>query len=106
MLKVILTGIVSLSFSYFVFYGDTDIKFEYEGIPFEVIGDALDQEGFTDLMINGSKEDRHNFAHGNATKYGRMPYDVDKYLQSKGWSDEKIHDYGHTTGFSGKYERR
>lgn len=70
------------------------------GIPDEVISEALASGGL-DVALYGTPTERHAFAKGYATRFGKMSFSADDYLKyNKGWSEEKIHSVGHSVGFS------
>lgn len=91
-LFVIMAVIIGLS------YATTDNSQDFN-IPPEVIEDAL-QSGAMLAYLFGTFEERHAFAKGHVTRFGHMSFDSDSYLQSKGWSERKIHEAGNYYGFS------
>lgn len=71
------------------------------GVPLEIAGDAARQPGLIPLLVSGSARERHDFAKGRPTRFGRMSFDADQFLKlKKGWSEQRIHDTGASLGFS------
>lgn len=66
---------------------------------------ALEQPKFLSLLLSGTAQEKHRFAHGQWTKYGSLPFDSDLYLRSRGYSETKLHRVGYAFGFSKLRER-
>lgn len=69
-------------------------------IPSGLYKEALGAGALTVIAL-GSEEERHQFAKGLPTQYGRMPIDADAFLKFRlGWSERRIHNLGSALGFS------
>lgn len=91
-LFIVLSLIIGLS------YAASDESQNFD-MPSEVIDNAL-ESGAIMASLFGTFEERHAFAKGQSTRFGHMSFDSDSYLQSKGWSEHKIHEAGNYYGFS------
>lgn len=86
---VILTYILAI-----IFMPTLNLIEDTTGVPKSIVYAALQQSGFFEVMLLGTFNEKHKWAHGQLTKYGQMPYDTDARLQSLGWSEKHIHEVG------------
>jgi hypothetical protein len=107
---VFVLGLLALILAVFLMTDDTNYSkslggsengtVEILGVPGEIVVDAINAGGLN-VMLYGSFNEKHNFAKGYTTKYGRMSFNTDDYLKYKmKWSEKKIHQVGHSLGIS------
>ncbi len=69
-------------------------------VPSELIIESFDGDGLS-VFLFGSASEKHNYAKGRSTQFGKMSLATDDYLKAeKGWSEIHIHEVGHALGFS------
>lgn len=73
---------------------------QMSGVPGKIVTDAL-MNGGIKVHLFGSAEEKHQFAKGEWTRFGTLPYDSETYLEdSHGWSTEKVHAVSGFYGYS------
>ena len=80
------------------FYSDSTDFFEQPSYT-DMIIDSVSNGGIS-VVLFGNYKERHDFAKGRPTRFGKLPYSTETVLLNKGWSDEKVHRYGNMLGVS------
>ncbi len=63
-------------------------------VPEEIVVDGFTHNALG-VFLFGTYEERHDFAKGRLTSFGKMPYDVEKVLKtSYGMNDKRVHTIG------------